>query len=619
MSQPPPPPPPEPPQDPQSGPSLGKQDGGYGYPQQGRPAGDGYGYPQQPSAPHAAPTQAAGFPAAQPPGQPGPPGPPPGPPGQPPTPPPGGGFGPPGAPTPPAGGYGYPAPGGPGGAPTMPPGQPPGYGQNPGMYPTMPPGGGPGGSGGNNSKIIVIVAAVVAVLLIAGGGIWFLTQGDDGGKNESKGDTKETSQGASEGGDSSGGGGGGGDTPKNADAELVAKPAAPEVSDQVSVPGTWVTEKYMVKTSVESVLGFTAEDGSEAWEIPLSGSVCAASIHQTDDDKTAIVTQETKSPDADCNQMVVLDLKQGKKVWQQTIPGDRVDVNSLGGGVTVSGDTIASAWIGGSVGYKIGGGEPIFTAKPSGTCRDEGFAGGAKLVAVVRCGSYDSPQFKVQTLDPATGKSVQEFEVPKGVESVSVASTDPLVLGVGAGTTVTNRVMTVTEDGKLGANVALGERYNKPCRTEVESCYGMAVGKDAFFLSTAEHDDKSADYGRTNEVMAFDLQTGKTKWKSDAGSKRTIVPFGMDGENVLAYKMPSYDAGGMIVSIEPSKGEQTVLMKMPSDEQLDYEQEFKPSTYGQQTEVVYGHGHLFLPELYVNERPGTFVKERLLGVGYTAR
>ncbi|RLL67261.1 PQQ-binding-like beta-propeller repeat protein [Streptomyces sp. Z26] len=626
MSQPPPPPsqppsggfgaPQDPPSDPSGGSSATGPQGGdghndaYGYPQP--PAQQpGYGYPQPPGQ---APGQTPGYGYPQQPGQaPGY-----GYPQQPGQPPASGGFG---APTPPPpGGYGQQQPGQHYGYPQgqqaygqqpygqQQYGQQP-YGQDPGAYPTAPGGpGGPGrpaGSGGGKSKLPVIIAAVVAVLLVAGGAVVFLGKDDDGGDDKADGDKKETSQGT----DTEGGAG---QERTNIQGKLVAKMAAPKVDDQVSVPGAWVTDKLFVKTSVESVVAVDATSGSQAWEIPLPGSVCAASPHQTDDDKTAIVTQETKSSKADCNQMVVIDMKTGKKLWQETMPGaDTISVDN----VTLSQGTVASAWIGGSVAYKITGGKPIFQAKTNGDCKDEGYAGGPKLMAVVRCGDFSNPTFTIQELNPKTGKSISEFEVPKGTETVRVPSTSPLVLVVGAGESTPTDIMTV-RNNKLAAKISLGgDRYNNPCGLGVEACFGMTVGKDAVYLSTKEHSDSSSEYGRTNEVMAFDFASGRTKWKSDAGAKRTIMPIQMDGETVVGYRLPTYDSGGEIVGIEPKAGKQTSYLKMPNDS-VDEEQELGPNTYGQDTEVVYGKGKLLLPEKYVTERAGTFTKERLLAVGF---
>jgi len=555
----PPPPPGMPPQQPPQG--------GYGYPQQ-PPQGGGYGFPQQP------PQGGYGFPQ---------------------QPPQGGGYGFPQQP--PQGGYGYPQQG-----------QPP-YGQGPGMYPTAPPGafgpGGPGnGSGGGNGKIIAIIAAAVAVVLVIGTVGWFLVKDDDGG-TEAKGDTKGSSEG------STGGGGGGGGHPVNQDAKELFKIDSPKITDDdpVSVVGAWATDKTFAKATVNGIIGIDAAGGKQSWKLPLDGEVCAASRQVTKSGKAALIFAETKSSRAACSQIAVIDLDSGKKDWQAKMPGSD-DASTLGLNMTISQDVVAAKWLGGSVAYKMSGGSALWKSKGDGDCKDEGFAGGKELMAVVSCG-YDPQEFKVQKLNPKTGKSTWEFEPPKGVQSVSVISTDPVVLAVGAGTTVATDIMTVGEDAKLKAKISLGDhKYEPGCGTEVESCATVAADKDNVYLPSGEH---QGDTSSTNEILAFDFNTGKPKWKSDAGGRRTIVPVRMDGDKLIAYKKPTYDAGGQIVGIDPAQqGKQTVYMRNP-DASAETENNFAGITMREPP--IYVNGRLFLQQTLIS-KDSTDSYAKYLGIGF---
>ncbi|MFR9673476.1 PQQ-binding-like beta-propeller repeat protein [Streptomyces sp. TR02-1] len=594
MSQPPPPPPGPPPQ---SGPDEpeGPQQPPGPPPQQPAPdkqQGGGYGYPQAP----AQPPQPGGYGYPQPPAQP-----------------PQGGFGGPqagpvpgpyGQPQP--GPYGQPQPYGPG-----PYGQPqPGPYGYPGGAPTVPPGGRP--PGGDN-KVLVIVAAVVAVLLVVGGGVWFLAQ-DGGGSPDPQASSGGTTSG------STGGGGtdtGGGDAPTGTDGELLFTVDAPDVNESTGVPGAWATDEFFVKSSIGKILAVRAADGSSAWEIPLDGPVCAASPHRSEDGRTAVVTRESGAENADCNQMVVLDLDKGKKAWQKTIPGD-ADVSSLGGGVTVARNTVAAAWIGGAVAYSLDGGSPLWGGDWSGECRDEGYAGGAELVAVVRCGNLSDPEYRVQTLNPKNGKPVGEYTVPSGISSVHVLSTAPLVIGVGAGEYHTTDIITVGDDHQLESKITLGDRYEDPCRTDTESCWTSAVSDDYVFLPTKSHDSSGDAIGQTNSVMAFDIHSGATKWKVDAGDGREILPFDVQDGKLLAYRTATYEDGGEIVEVDPASHQEKLRLRLPSGHDLDYEREMGPRTYGSYSRVIFRNGRLFFHQHITSDRVGTYTKERLLAVGYGA-
>jgi outer membrane protein assembly factor BamB len=556
MSQPPPPPPPN---QPPSGNPPQEPSGGFGPPQQppGPPQGGGYGYPQQPP-------QGGGYgPPQQPPGQPQ------------------------------AGGYGFPQPG-----------QPP-YGQNPAMYPTAPPGAyGPGvpgapGGGGGNGKIIAIISAAVAVVLIIGTVGFFLINDKDG-DTEATGDKKSSTN-------ESGG------KPANEDAKELFKIKSPDIGgeDSKTAVGAWATDKIFAKGALDEVIGMDAASGKEAWKIPLDGDICTASRHVTDAGKTAVVTQETKSTKAACNQMAVIDLKTGKKVWQEKMPAAD-DSSTLGINMTISQDVVAAKWIGGSVAYKMSGGAPLWKSQATSDCKDQGFAGGKELVAVVHCGSYSDPTVKVQKLNPKTGKSTWEFEAPGGVESATVLSTDPVVLAVGAGTSVATDVMTVDEKGKLKAKISLGDhKYEPQCGTETESCTTAVVDKNNLYMPSGQH---QGDTYTTNEILAFDLNTGKPKWKSDAGDNRTMVPVRMEGSKLIGYKVPTYDTGGQVVAIDPdAEGKQEVYLRNP-DGSAQVERDF--ASISLRDPILYQNGRLFLQRSLVSKsNAGSYGKYIGLGFG----
>lgn len=501
---------------------------------------------------------------------------------------------------PPSGGFGGPPPYG---YPLQPGGfsAPPPFGHNPGAYPPPqpfgpgyqggPPPGGPGSGG--KGKAVGIVAAAVAVVVLIGLGGWAVIGGDEAPEGD-----PQASSGAVGGEASSGG-----------TAEQLFSLTAPDVTEPTSVPGGWAVGDVFAKASTDKIIGIGLSDGSEAWTIPLKGGVCAASQQKTAKNEVALVVKRTVSSRADCTRLVLVDLDAHRIKWERPLPEANTAMND---NVAISGDTVASAWIGGAAGYRISTGKQQWRAKESSDCRDVGYAGGKDLVAVVECRDGMEQEFAVQKLG-AKGKAQWTFEVPEGVESVRVASTSPLVLAVGAGESTLTDVMTVGDDHKLKARISLGKRYNKPCSAEIQSCHGMAVGKDAVYLSTTEHED-STEYGRTNEIMAFDFETGKTKWKSDAGEKRQIIPFGVEDGQVLGYRLPGYEMGGEIVRIDPESGKQTPALKMPVSDVGSGEQSFSLAAYSVRQPILFEDGRLFLQEKNISQyRDG---QKRKLAVGF---
>ncbi|MFC4494261.1 PQQ-binding-like beta-propeller repeat protein [Streptomyces ovatisporus] len=537
--------------------------GGYGYPQQ-PPSGGGYGYPQQQGG-FGAPPQGPGYGFPQ---------------------------------QPPHAGYGYPQ------QPGQPPGQPP-YGPGgPGMYPTAPPGGyGPGGpgapGGGANGKVIAIIAAAVAAVVVIATVGFFLVNDDSDTESRKKNGPSPT----------------GGEKPASAEGKELFKIKSPTISSDrpASVPGAWATDEIFAKSTVHGIIGMDASSGEEAWNVELDGEVCATSRHVADDGRTALIFKESKAERADCTQIAVIDLDDGKKTWQKSLPDGDI-VSASGVNLTISQNVVAAKWIGGSVGYKVTSGTRLWQSLEQGNCEDEGFAGGKVLMAVVRCGSYSDPVLKVQKVDPETGKSTWEFDVPKGVERTRIISTDPVVLAISAGTSTTTDVMTVGEDKKLKAKISLGDRkYDPGCYTEVESCASVAVDEKFVYMPTGTHEGQTSS---TNEIIAFDFETGKPEWKSDAGEQRTMIPVRVLDGKLIAYKKPTYSGnGGQVVAIDPEgRGKQEIYLENPGGSSRT-ENNF--AAISMREPPLYQNGRLFLHHTLIS-RNSVNSYAQYLGIGFGA-
>ncbi|WP_328888633.1 outer membrane protein assembly factor BamB family protein [Streptomyces sp. NBC_00316] len=570
---------------------------------------------------------------------------------QPPNEPPQGGFGAPqtppaggfGAPqTPPAGppqqpGYGYPQappqqpgygyPSGPPAGQGLPPGQPPqqGYGYGYPTAPMQPQYASPqqGGNGGKkfSTQTQIIVAAVVAVALIVGGGIFLVSGGDD-----KKGDTSQSDSGGTTGGDKGGedqgiGGGGKEKAPANTKATVGFQLPQPKVTDVTKLDGSWLTDKAYVKTGVYEIVGYDKAKGTRLWSIPLQGQLCAASRHMSKDYKTAIAfeaskpTKEQKYPQ--CNQIGALDLNTGKLMWSKSVTaatgGDepiRFDE------ITLSGTTVAAGGTDGGAAFDLNTGAERWKPKvATDGCYDKGYGGGDALAVVRKCGTYESPQLVIQALNPTTGAPLSSYKMPPGVEYASIVSTKPLVVAADVGDTagdgsgISDFFSIDASTGKLLTKIAAdAEKYAASCRsTEVESCQQLVVGNNRLYLPTEEHEG-TGDYGNTNEIVSFDLTTGKpTSDKADAGDRYTMFPIRMDGSNILAYKAPPYDKGGQIVSIDGATFKQTVLMENPSDESV---REAETSYSLDYAEILFADGRMYISEVMASKPTTTTLDDK---------
>ncbi|MCQ4196299.1 PQQ-like beta-propeller repeat protein [Streptomyces parvulus] len=554
---------------------------------------------------------------------------------QPPQPQPQPGYGYPQTPPQPQPGYGYPGqqPGQPGpyGQPTPAygqPGQPPGYGYPQATVPMQPQPGGPGGGRKINAQLAIIVAAVVAIALIIGGGVWYSKSSDDGGKDDtasSSGGTGGKGGTDEKGGDGGGSGAGTEKVPSDPAAKVLFQVPAPPVSkddSSVVVSGSWLTDTVYAKSGVAEVAGYDPDKGSKKWAIKLAGPVCAASRHVTDDNKTVIIHQPampTKAePSHGCTQVAVLDLDAGKTVWTKTAGDQPINFSN----VTISGDTVAAGSTEGGVGFGIAKGDILWSPKATDSCYDAGYGGGEKLVAVRKCGSYDARQLNIQTIDPKSGKVISEYKMAQGIEYAGVVSTNPLVVAAdvgdsaGDGSGISDFFSIDNKTGKLLTRIsAPGEQFAARCDTitKIENCTGLAVGANRLYIPTEEHEGSGESYSRTNEVVAFDLATGKqTGQRADAGEDYTITPLRMDGGNVIAYKRPPYDKGGQIVSIDGGTFKQTTLLENPATEAVrDVEASMSPDY----SEILYSQGHLYMSQVFASE-PTSADEKEYLAIGF---
>ncbi|OKJ70421.1 outer membrane protein assembly factor BamB family protein [Streptomyces sp. CB02460] len=567
--------------------------GGFGAPQD--PPSGGFGAPTPPPPPGPPQQQPGyGFPQGQPP--------------QPPTQP----------------GYGFPQQG----QPPQPPTQP-GYGfpqqgqQQPYGYPTAPmqpayptpPQGGGGGGKKFSTQAQIIVAAVVAVALIVGGGIWYAAGDGDGKKDEagsSAGTSGENKGGKGDDGGKGGGTGGKEKAPANVDSTVGFQLPQPKVTDVTTVDGSWITDKVYVKSGVNEVVGYDLDKGSKVWSIPLDGQVCGASRHMTKDFKTAILFEEGKRTKAkkyqQCTKVGALDLATGKLLWSKSV------VASNGGDepirfdeVTLSGTTVAAGGTRGGAAFKLADGAELWKPKVSADgCYDAGYGGGEALAVVRKCGTYEDPQLTIQALNPTTGAPLSSFKMPAGVDYASIVSTKPLVVAAdvgetaGDGSSISDFFSIDETTGKLKIRISAdAERYAARCgSTEVEQCQHLAVGNNRLYLPTEEHEGTGESFSRTNEIVSFDLTTGKqTGDRADAGEKFTMFPLRMDGGNIIAYREPPYDKGGEVVSIDGSTFKQTVLMRNPSDEAV---RDAETSFSADYAEFRYEQGRFFISETMIS-------------------
>ncbi|MFD7618931.1 PQQ-binding-like beta-propeller repeat protein [Streptomyces sp. NPDC059802] len=554
-----------------------------GPPQTPPPAQPGYGYPQAPAQP---PGQAPGYGYPQQPAQqPGPYAQQPGPYAQQPGP------------------YGQQQPG--------PYGQQPGYGYPQQQYPGAPAPVGPGGGGSSKRKPAIIIGAAAAALLVIGGGIFVATSGGDDDKKpiaKESGDAKpSTSPSVNEGNGNGDGVGRGADGDLNAGRKSGEAKVLWLQKNDIDLPrngadvyGPWVIGDTIVKGMYRSVSGYSVADGKQKWTLTLPADLCAAPSQPAADGKIVIGVKNGTTDKADCADLQMIDLNTGKAGWKKAIKQNGTWDFLSDISLAISGDTVTVGRTGNSNAYRVSDGKELF-GKPSGICQPFAFAGGSKLIAASSCriSNSETPQQQLQELDPVTGKPRWTYRPKRGWEIDRVYSVNPLVVSLKKDKQWS--ILSLKQNGSFRSGIVSdkGDRFAPDCGSSfaifgksLDGCTGVAADANTFYMSTSPD---SSGVARTNKVVAFDLNTGKPKWKAAAPAERTVKPLRMEGGNVLLYVEAGYEKGGGIATLAPTGGTPQMLLKHPAST-AEIENDFYSS------KIVYAGGRSFIASGRVSAR-----------------
>ncbi|GAA3849511.1 outer membrane protein assembly factor BamB family protein [Streptomyces lannensis] len=530
--------------------------GGFGAPQNPPPQG-GFGAPQDPR-------QATPSPPAQPPAPPQP------------------GYGRPEQPGPYAQqpgpynsrpGYGYPQQPGPYAPPQ------PGYGypQAPPQFPgapTPPPG---GSKNPFKGRPALAVGAAVAVLLVIGGTVYAVS-GDGGGDKKptaGKSGPAEPSAAASTPVDQGDGSGDGGEDPENlnegrkaGESKVLWYKEAPEAPGSgADAPGMWVTGKAVVKAAYKQVFAYNIGDGAPAWQpVSFPQKICAVTPHKTADDKIVVAYMSGVSENAKCNLLQQIDLDTGALGWKAQVADGALFDSTLGLDLSVTGKTLVVGRSQSGTAYDVGTGKKLWDKREyTGACFPTAFAGGSRLISVASCAAGNSKAHdEVQELDPATGRAKWTRPIPKGWKVARAFSVDPVVLYLTNDDKKAVAISTLKNDGSPRSDVESKDSFAPECgfavlSRDLQGCTGAVADATTLYLPT---ESKSGP----NEVVAFNLDTGKEKWRVKSPADETMLPLKTDGTRLIAYVEPSYSAGGQVVSIPTSSGGHGVsrLLQNPS-------------------------------------------------------
>lgn len=390
-------------------------------------------------------------------------------------------------------------------------------------------------------------------------------------------------------------------------------------------PGTWATDKILAKGIADRIVGLTtgAKGPEKAWTLQLDGHICATSKHITADGRTAVVVQPKKpagTKSGVCDEVVFFDVDTGRKLWQAKMPSATsafvTDTN-----LTLVKGVVAVAWGEGSVAYDMRNGKQLWNSTSVSACEDNGFAGGRALLVVERCGPSSNSTYRVEKLDPRTGRTLWTYKVADGVEDVYLPSSDPPVIAVAAGDSLVTDLITLDGDGRHLATISMNG-YDPKCGDRdfgagyfgvVEYCDGVVVGRTQVYVVSKDNTELGQ---AANWIVAFDLKTGKTGRKFDGRSSEPLTPIQMSGGDLLVFRRSYLDVEpSAVVRWDPRTGKQTpfLLFGLPEDDQGDLADI-------EQTAILVAHGRVFFAkrELTADDKHPTYPVLAVLGIAGAA-
>ncbi|MDX3540000.1 PQQ-binding-like beta-propeller repeat protein [Streptomyces sp. MB09-01] len=511
---------------------------------------------------------------------------PPQPPNQPPTP---SGYG--HLPGPPQQGYGYPQGENPYAQQAPYAQQPPTVQQQPPGYGYPPPPGTPGAPGApgmppkKKRTVLIAASAAAAVLAVAVAGYVGFSDDEDPKPpvaQEST-DAKPSASPSVDNGDGNGNGNGAGG--QQADLNSGRKQGEDKVlwfkTAKVDGPGMgvdsaaqWVVGDTVVKSVWKSLNGYAVTDGKEKWTLAFPAQICSVARDTTADGKTAVMYRDGEGENATCTQLRVVDLKTGKEVWSKEVPKEGLFDIFTSPTLAMTGDTVAVSRGGTASAFKISTGDKLFGSAMGTGCKPDGYeAGNGKMIALATCSDADATA-EVHGVDPVTGQKAWAFRLPKKFKVTSIYSVDPLVLDIGNEETKQRSIVVLGPDGKQTATLAGEGSFTVGCGDtglfrSLTTCPSAVVDAGTLYLPTA------AEAGKANEIVAFDLATGKDKWRTPAGDKRTLTPIKAANGQLIAYRKAEEEQGGEVISIPAGGGTPTALLRHPSGPAAPIESSFR--------------------------------------------
>ncbi|MGV9776502.1 outer membrane protein assembly factor BamB family protein [Streptosporangium sp. NPDC003464] len=410
------------------------------------------------------------------------------------------------------------------GAQPYPPSQPPGQH---GGRPEQPP------AKRRTGRTVLFVALGLVLLAGLGGGTAWVVSGGFGG---------------------SGGGDGDWQVPfTTADTEVIG-------TDNSIAFGAWVSETAAIRVQKDGVLAYDLKTGKRVWGTPSPGEQLCAATPEITGGKGAFAYGTTKV----CDRLAGVDAKTGKVLWKVRIPGpasqDDRTRSLRAPGLTLAGDLAVVRTDKEVSAYRLSDGKKEWTSKASEVCTViDVVASPKQVVANLNC--YQGGD-SVVVLDGKTGALKGEHRITDddgGPEHL--LSADPVVAAWAGGDK--SDILVLDDKGKKLREFDTGTKADLLRLNDTIYIDGgykefrALVRGGVLYMATFPENTEGGGISR-DEVLAFDLASGRQLWKS-SGTGANMLTF-VDADDKGALVM---EAGGRnepvprLTRLDPATGKAT--------------------------------------------------------------
>ncbi|GAA1134953.1 hypothetical protein F4556_001732 [Kitasatospora gansuensis] len=305
----------------------------------------------------------------------------------------------------------------------------------------------------------------------------------------------------------------------------AAQPAAaPAAGADDTLTGSWLLGDAVVRADSTGVHAYALADGKPTWTLapPAEGAVpCGLSPTVSPAGLGAALFRVSADPKSACTLVSAVDTKTGKAAWTKPLSDAK---DTYGAHVAVLDDKVVAVGDDKAVAWAAADGKDLWTYAGQGKfCTLSGGASGKTVVLHSTCAD-SVPADQAVALNAEDGKVHWWRGLNNQPKTVTVLSAEPAVVLTTGEQPTDDRIFAWGATGDPAAEIPVTAEGGRLGVTRGSfDATPTVFFQDQTLLTTLT----TADGGHSSAV-AYDLTTGKPRWKTQVAEKGKTVPVGVE-------------------------------------------------------------------------------------------